>query len=129
MRDIKFRAWSDSQKIMFPGIDIETLHFLDVEGGLGIAGLALNFDFKNLQWDQFTGLKDKIGKDIYEGDIIAINDPACDGVVFVAFEGGGFVLRQEDERSWLNNYPITNKNNIEVIGNIHENPELLKEAN
>lgn len=82
---------------------------------------------------QFTGLHDKNGKEIYDGDIIAVN-----GIQIGYIVGGvrGYCYdviytpaKHNGEKSWplysvvTRDYP----NKCEVIGNIHDNPELLKE--
>lgn len=82
---------------------------------------------------QFTGLHDKNGKEIYEGDIIAVN-----GIQIGYIVGGvrGYCYdviytpaKHNGEKAWplysvvTRDYP----NKCEVIGNIHDNPELLKE--
>lgn len=69
---------------------------------------------------QYTGLKDKKDKEIYEGDIVT--DGAFNYVII--FYGGAWVARLgEEEGSYHSLYPA-NKNR-EVIGNIYENPELI----
>lgn len=83
--------------------------------------------------EQFTGLKDRNGKDIYEGDILAWHSNIYrkqDWIGLVKYRGAGFVV-QESSRSfstpdWLETACNKDANIIEVVGNIHENPELLE---
>ena len=74
---------------------------------------------------QFTGLHDKTGKEIYEGDII--NPVVMNGTITrgeVVFHYGGFMAKQIGAE-WLID-DLYRYDNFEVIGNIYENPELLK---
>ena len=73
---------------------------------------------------QYTGLKDKNGKEIYEGDIVqSIDDshPIFKVVWLCDSEHACYALQQGKELWWLEHYP-----ELEVKGNIYENPELLK---
>lgn len=71
---------------------------------------------------QFTGLLDKNGKEIYEGDIITFSNH-LQGVSQVVYDYAGFDVVSNNYRTTLR--PMMN-NHIRVIGNIHDNPELLK---
>lgn len=112
-REIKFRAWDNNRKCFInPNYtlkDLTTRHFV--------------FD-NNLIWMQFTGLKDKKGKEIYEGDIF---DSPSGRKFIVEWLEYKFVLRGVfDERysfSLGETYSDWN-----IIGNIKENPELLEEG-
>jgi uncharacterized phage protein (TIGR01671 family) len=72
---------------------------------------------------QYTGLKDKNGKEIWEGDVVRVK---WGGIGDVVFEDGGFVSRGESGRV---KYPVCESDvaarELEVIGNIYENPELV----
>ncbi len=68
---------------------------------------------------QYTGLKDKNGKEIYEGDVLS-------GRYIVEYKNDCFVV-QEHTNDWSSvHYVLHHNPEMEVIGNIYENPELLK---
>lgn len=69
---------------------------------------------------QFTGLKDRHGKEIYEGDILS-DDLDIDAV---CFWDGSFCLNKPNEYIELSTLPMVE---YEIIGNIYENPELLNQ--
>jgi uncharacterized phage protein (TIGR01671 family) len=120
MREIKFRAWEKNLK------EIISINSINFEHKMVNMDSAWRF-FNEIELMQFTGLKDKNGKEIYEGDVIQFKDSICDG---------------------YRNYPVTRKNKVTfgngmywggfeaplyrvcdksvVIGNIYENPELLE---
>ena len=75
---------------------------------------------------QFTGLHDKNGKEIYEGDILYENCIGGDDKGQVVFMDGSFDLLSDDGAIGLGPQIIYGK--YEVIGNIYENPELLEVA-
>ncbi|UBH10617.1 YopX family protein [Macrococcus armenti] len=120
----KFRVWEDDVKYMNDQVRI-TQNFLgigetivDVSEGMGWKRV----DEKYLM--QSTGLKDKNGKEIYEGDIINCRNLWLDGdrrkthKQIVKYDSGMFSAGYVSLR--------TNNSTSEVIGNIYENPELLQ---
>lgn len=136
MREIKFRFWGDfrtfenneEEKVMLYG---DTWAYEEYE--------PINKIFKSVQENvivmQYTGLKDKNDNEIYEGDIVKyfydgrlekegelIEDYTAEGIATIIFDGGCFMFND-------NNFSSTfdSEYELEVIGNIYENPEL-KEA-
>lgn len=118
MREIKFRAWAYGKYwyldfVIFPNGKVKF-----PEGGWDIS-----FDYDNAILEQYTGLHDKNGKEIYEGDIVRAwidIGPGGEmlGICQVIIENFGNNIQE-----WTYKEPGFLP---EVIGNIHENPELLK---
>ena len=71
---------------------------------------------------QYTGLKDKNGKEIYEGDVVQYHPEANAGIGRVVYEGSGFYVIDEFN-GLLDDFATLG---IEIIGNIHDNPELIE---
>lgn len=128
MREIKFRAWDEKEKVMIGNDDIKK-GFMNIQASLKLprqfiaeSGLYLPFGFA--EYMQFTGLQDKNGVEIYEDDIIKHFEEI--GIVkwyldrFIINWVNEICFYREDLAYW------TTERRIEVIGNIHENPELLK---
>lgn len=117
MSELKFRAWSSRVKIGLPH-----MVYLDPRATAFSGGdLIEDDDWKVMQ---FTGLKDKHGKEIYEGDIVVLShmQSAPTGVVRWFQESACFVATEKpDQFAGHNLFPDTD----EVIGNIYENPEFL----
>ena len=118
MKEIKFRAWNKGIKKML---------FFDLnEVGSGADKGILYLRKQNIIM-QFTGLKDKNGKEIFEGDIIKL---FCGCITEVKFENAEF-----DAYSSITNLKkhlkcrvlVSWKTNCKVIGNKFENPELLED--
>jgi len=122
-RDIKFRAWDKKFKLMYRWEDLESLDlaegtFINSSNSV-IEGCEENID-DYLELMRFTGLTDKNGKEIYEGDIVE-NNPN------VRWE----VKWSDKKAQWRvwggSDFALCSMGKVEVIGNIYENPELLKE--
>ena len=123
MRELKFRAWNPvSKKFIYLRIGafgeetagISTIEhdcYLQTDGIIG-------------QWEQYTGLKDKNGKEIYGGDIVDYcDDGECIGVV--EYDAPEFYLNADATnwgRMFLKGVPYQR-----VIGNIHENGDILND--
>jgi len=128
MKETKFRVWDKAKKEMFYSYD----NYLKVEGKLWSLWrldeknkLRLLTNSVNGELMQFTGLKDKNGKEIYEGDIVI----CIHGTYEIVFTNGSFCLSNSKSptigflESPIGNY---SGENFKVIGNIYENPELLE---
>jgi len=79
-----------------------------------------------LSRDQCTGLKDKSGKLIYEGDIFIYPDSRTKTPQIVQWHSNMSACWMMVYEMGANGFPFANTNLCEVIGNIHENPELLE---
>lgn len=122
MREIKFRAWDKERKEMLMP---EQICHLDGNVTKGIKEFAPFLELK-----QFIGLKDKNGKEIFEGDIINI----CTKESGIVDENKqvrveylcAFINLDCGLEAPLYDFAVEDRYYFEVVGNIHENPELLK---
>ena len=123
MREIKFRAWDKKEKKM---IEVNHLTLYQNSGWRFCANCGLSIGLAETEYNltQYTGLKDKNGKEIYEGDILSFvpighkkfNKP------FRPFE----IFWDEKNAQFSDWSPKEGERGAEVIGNIYENPELME---
>jgi len=133
MREIKFRAWLKEEKKM---VNVETMDFTDKsmqyleKSEIINAYLLRRVIFDDVELMQYTGVKDKNGKEIYEGDIVK----------FIKLEGYGEYCDQVEYTGRIEycvsefriqplNLRLSDESivEIEVVGNIYENKNLLEE--
>jgi len=151
MRKIKFRAWIKKEKRMD---DVDFINFaaqfagkweckkpdadLFSDRGDEVATRRGRlFNFEDVEIMQFTGLKDKNGKEIYEGDIVAVTIDRFKAPknklekVVIVWEHAGFKMQKIPKQpirtieSHLSKYIIEHLG-LEVIGNVFEDPGLLE---
>lgn len=129
MREIKFRGWNKTKSCFEKDFSINNN---------GILTLPHNTKTKNtIIVLQYTNLKDKNGVEIYEGDIVEYSSEVYNqsiqdkGVVY--FEKGAFCYKNNKNESWLLDECMYDEqqtsvlnSKLKVIGNIYENPELMK---
>lgn len=119
MRELKFRAWSYKDKKMVYGIE-------KCKVGCHFSDWLNNPRFEVMQ---YTGMKDYLGKEIYEGDILHY---FCDWILDntkgkIIFKEGGFMVSNSFDEMLTDLYKaLDDTEGSEIIGNEFENPELLE---
>lgn len=134
MRTIKFRAWQEGDDIIggkmfspaFPSwngsIEIRDgdytvePHFLSIYGEEQ-RGILM----------QFTGLLDRSGKEIYEGDIVYVFSYREVKVYYIVYSRASFVLKENNPNSDIR-ISLQDEYEMEIIGNVFENPTLLSDS-
>lgn len=129
-REIKFRAWDyDTNTMIYPDSELETIFCFDK---VGLSVYHNNGqELSSFELMQYAGLKDKNGKEIYEGDILYHNE------YYWLVKHGEYKYHTYDSTDITSyglifeNYNFGETNNFNsnwiVVGNIYENPELLEE--
>jgi uncharacterized phage protein (TIGR01671 family) len=134
MREILFRGkrTDTGEWVEGKGIDLnfDTPYILTKEYDCGTGYYMGEFEVIPETVGQYTGLEDRNGNKIFEGDIVKAQDdiwgsPFCDGITGgIVYEECAYFIEPKNpiESQWLYNECAV----YEVIGNIHDNPELLK---
>lgn len=135
----RFRVWSKQERRLIPSedflaidyeneeIDAQKIYF---EDGLPVERDIYTYGFENIKLMQSTGLTDKNGKEIFEGDILKVTNLQSwlevvsfneDKAMFVSKE-----IERDVEETPLYDLFNTDIFEVEIIGNIYENPEMAE---
>lgn len=126
MRDrLRYRAWDKENKRYIYGVE-KGLQFYSTAGNLRVMTLAEIEGSDKYDLEQCTGLKDKNGKLIYEGDILKSIYTEKTYIVDREKHYACWSYRYKNVGTTLSEGDIANYE-LEIVGNIHENPELLEE--
>ena len=147
MREIKFRAWDKKRNRMINHIrnidfalgNICSEYDLDIVGGQNSGNYYRGFE--HIEIMQYTGLKDKNGKGIYEGDILNVKTTFENNMadqrfqqqtqVEVGYKNGCFIDNNTETPLYkkirtISSFPINIWTDYKIIGNMYENPELIE---
>lgn len=128
MREIKFRCWDKENKEM---LEVQELDYADSYDGQPMVRTTMYndyFDTEDMILMQYVGLKDKNGTEIYEGDVVELKaeNGCCNMLGKIIYDNYDLAFELIDEEGnqealWYA------EQELEVIGNIYKNPELLEE--
>ena len=128
MREIKFRVWDKTFKMM---LSPELVDIDFNEGKIEVTTDTLRYEevytdeIKDFVLMQYTNLKDKNGKEIYEGDILKVKFDTETINLYVRYDMGEYLLVKYGE--WEDSlYACMWFHEVEVVGNIYENKDLIK---
>ncbi|MFD1484667.1 YopX family protein [Lacticaseibacillus baoqingensis] len=125
MREIKFRVWDKDSEWMDNVVRLEADDSGHIDTAEGYGDVYHNFVLM-----QYTGLRDKNGREIYEGDIVKLHQVVLspdDTIGWVEYTAQyGYSIRFGKRRCRQSDWATDEGAKYEVIGNIFENPELLE---
>ncbi len=129
MREIKFDAWLKQHDIM---LTVDSIDFAEEEIMIiDDTGIDRYFPFEEIELLQYTGLKDKFGKEeIRRGDALSSVSAMQKETGYVDFDDGAFifVIISSNTARPGDKYFLSTCKELEVIGNIYQHPHLLEGA-
>lgn len=122
-REIKFRVWDIENKEM---LNVQELDFEPTFYGGRIAirpdQYSDYFDTEDMILMQYTGFNDRCGKEIYENDIVYVSGEDENAIIEWDEETARFIIHFD---GWITDFDNYHGKELEVMGNIYNNPELL----
>lgn len=139
-RDIKFRGWDSVNEVMLP---VESINFREGYVSLNEGDNSLTDTLEMIELMQYTGLKDKNGKEIYEKDIVKVTINNKTFNAWIVFEMGSFMIANDDityyiDDNWNDNVKCLSELAweqeefedriycLEVIGDTYQNIDLIE---
>ena len=138
MNDLEFRAWLEREKKM---VSVREINFAGEQISFETDDSILFASFDEIKLMQWIGLRDNTrteefpeGKEIFEGDIVQIKDDwdtygmNAGEIYEVYFNAGGFRLKPKYDvyKRGARGFWLDDGNDVTVLGNVYENPELLE---
>lgn len=121
-REIKFRAWHPTQGMTMAPV----LSTSSYTGKVICTGYDKDLHEVTLHLMQYTGLKDKNGVDIYDSDLLKVDGSGVCECVICPINGVVFESVKDDMQNTTAHDCAMEQDEYVVIGNVHQNPELLK---
>ena len=123
MRGIKFRVWNMYEYISLNEAIYDDTVYIQQPSSSKNSMIEINWD--GVELEQFTGMLDTNGVEIYEGDVVAI--PECKELKVVEWSVKSccFVLRHLPSKQYSENFYLEEFSQITVVGNIHQHAYLL----
>lgn len=121
MKNIKFRAYNLRDKKMH--YDITGFEFFGDGNMSGVFIDGVFFLIGEVELMQYTGLKDKNGKEIYEGDKVELDEEI--GIIEWDNESSRFVIAFD---TWVTDFDHEYGKDLEIVGTIYDNADLLEKA-
>jgi uncharacterized phage protein (TIGR01671 family) len=124
MREVKFRAWNTKTNKMISSEKLYSMSAFALEKGLPQDKFIVLPNEEAYPLMQYTGLKDKNGKDIFEGDIVSDVDYEESVIIGnIVFKAGAFYI---EWKNFPDSLLFLSEGTCEVIGNIYQNKELFE---